>query len=112
MAGLRAYTRWEQTGAVMSAETAGETGESRCWCCGQTIPEGALVHLSDHPEVGICINCAHWLRRRARDYQATVLRQRLRGTAESIRREVMARSWHERPVTGPALRWINQHSPW
>ena len=40
------------------------------------------------------------------------LRQRLRGAAESIRREVMARGWHEHPVTGPALRWINRHLPW
>jgi hypothetical protein len=81
-------------------------------CCGHTTSQGALVHLGDHPEVGICINCVHWLRRRARDYQATVLRQRLRGAAESICREVMARGWHERPVNGPALRWINQHLPW
>jgi hypothetical protein len=24
----------------------------------------------------------------------------------------MARGWHNRPVIGPALRWINQHLPW
>jgi hypothetical protein len=95
MAVLPAYSRREQTGAAMSAETA--VGESRCWCCGQTIPEGALVHLCDHPEVGMCINCVHWLRRRARDYQATVLRQRLRGAAESIRREDMARGLARAP---------------
>jgi hypothetical protein len=40
------------------------------------------------------------------------MRQRLRGAAESARREVMARGWHTRPVIGPLLRWINQRLPW
>src|SRR2546430_13609473 len=73
----------------MSAETQtakGQTDESRCWCCGQPRPEDALVHLGNHPEVGICVSCVHFLRRRARDRQATVVRQTLRGAAESVRR--------------------------
>jgi hypothetical protein len=41
-----------------------------------------------------------------------VLRGRLRGTADSIRGQVMSRGWHERPVVGPALKWINRHAPW
>jgi hypothetical protein len=24
----------------------------------------------------------------------------------------MSRGWHERPVIGPALLWINRHVPW
>jgi hypothetical protein len=99
----------------MSAETqtaVGQTGESRCWCCGQIRSEGALVHLGSHPEVGICINCVHFLRRRARDRQATVVGQRLRAAAEAIRGGVMARGWHQRPVTGPALQWLDRHLPW
>jgi hypothetical protein len=99
----------------MSAETqpaAGGTGESDCWCCGRITPGDALVHLGNHPEVGICVNCVHFLGRQARDYQATVIRRRLRGIAESIRGEVMARGWHEHPLTGPVLRWINRHLPW
>jgi hypothetical protein len=97
----------------MTAKTqaaVGEIGESGCWCCGRITDQDALVHLGNHPEVGICINCVRFLGRR--DYQATVMRQRLRGAAESIRGEVMARGWHERPVIGPALRWVNQHLPW
>ncbi len=94
-------------------ETAvSETGESRCWCCGQTAPEEALVRLGNHPEVGLCVKCVRFLGRRARDYQASVMRKRLRGTADSIRGEIMARGWHERPVIGPALMWINRHVPW
>ena len=90
----------------------GEIGDSGCWCCGRITDQDALVYLGNHPEVGICINCVRFLGRRARDYQATVMRQRLRSAAESIRGEVMARGWHERPVIGPALRWVNQHLPW
>ena len=72
----------------------------------------ALIHLGNHPEVGVCVSCVHFLGRRARDYQATVMRQRLRSAAESIRAKVMARGWHEHPTFGSALRWINRHSPW
>jgi hypothetical protein len=69
------------------------------------------VHLGSHPEVGICISCVHFLRRRAMDKQATVMRRRC-GTAESVRGQVMARGWHQRPVIGPALQWLNRHLPW
>src|SRR5215471_13618285 len=102
-------------GAVMSAEAQteiGQTGESTCWCCGQVRAEDALVHLGDHPEVGICINCVHFLRRRALDREARMLRQRLRRAADSVRADVMAHGWHERPVIGSALRWLNRHLPW
>src|SRR5215472_17236738 len=99
----------------MSAETqtaVGEIDQSKCWCCGQYNSDDALVHLGDHPEVGICVSCVHYLLRRARDRKAAVMRQRLRGAAESIRGQVMARGWHQRPVIGPALRWANRHMPW
>jgi hypothetical protein len=99
----------------MSAQievTAAEAARSTCWCCGRPATEDALIHLGRHPEVGICVNCVHFLGRRARDHQATVMRQQLRSTAESIRAKVMARGWHEHPTFGPALRWINRHVPW
>jgi hypothetical protein len=32
--------------------------------------------------------------------------------ALGLTREVMARGWHEHPVSGPPLRWINRHPPW
>jgi hypothetical protein len=40
------------------------------------------------------------------------VRQTLRGAAESIRGQVMARGLHQRPVIGPALQWLNRHLPW
>jgi hypothetical protein len=99
----------------MSAQTdpaTAETSESSCWCCGRITAEEALVRLGNHPEVGVCIGCVRFLGRRARDYQASVVRKHLRGAAESIRGEVMSRGWHERPVIGPVLLWINRHVPW
>jgi hypothetical protein len=99
----------------MSAEpepAAGETGESECWCCGRITSPAALVHLGKHPEVGVCVSCVRFLGRRARDYQASQMRIRLRGAAESIRGQVMSRGWHERRLIGPVLRWINRHAPW
>jgi hypothetical protein len=97
----------------MSAEARTGVGESSaCWCCGTITAEEALVRLGNHPEVGLCVGCVRFLGRRARDYQASVMRGRLRAAADSVRGEVMSRGWHERPVIGPALMWINRHVPW
>lgn len=57
----------------MSAQTqvpVAKATEGACWCCGRVTAEDALVRPGNHPEVGICINCVHFLGRRARDYQA------------------------------------------
>ena len=99
----------------MSAENRTATVQasgSRCWCCGKIRSEDSLVRLGSHPEVGVCIDCVQFLRRRAGDRQATVMRQTLRGAAESVRGQVIQRGWHQRPVVGPALRWLDRHSPW
>jgi hypothetical protein len=99
----------------MSAETLtaeSQADESRCWCCGKPRSQDALVRPGTHPEVGIRISCVHFLRRRARDKQATVMRQTLRGAAESVRGQVMARGWHQQPVVGPALQWLSRRLPW
>jgi len=47
----------------MSANRAGaqdaDTSPSQCWCCGTTEEPTRLVHLGNHPEVGLCVRCAH-----------------------------------------------------
>jgi hypothetical protein len=90
----------------------GATARDACWCCGKVTAGDAMVHLGDHPEVGICVNCVPFLARRARDLQATQARRRLRAIAGSVRGAVMSRGWHERPVIGPLLLWLNRRSPW
>ncbi|AEH10796.1 MULTISPECIES: hypothetical protein [Protofrankia] len=47
--------------------TESDAAEPRvCWCCGGTYPEPGLVRLGSHPEVGICLPCAHYLHQQAR----------------------------------------------
>lgn len=94
------------------SQAADEAAQASCWCCGRATAQNSLVHLGNHPEVGVCVNCTRFLSRRARDLQATAVRMRLRKAAEGIRRDVMARDLHNRPVIGPVLRWVNQRSPW
>ncbi len=111
IAGNSVDCRW-QTGAAMSSQAETAVGKSACRCCGQMTDEDALVHLDTHPEVGICVRCVRFLSRRAGDYQPSARRRQLRGAAESIRGQVTSRGWHERPVIGPVLLWLNRHVPW
>lgn len=37
-----------------------------CWCCGDRTVRGSLLHLSEHPEVGVCFRCVKDLARRKR----------------------------------------------
>jgi hypothetical protein len=37
-----------------------------CWCCG-TRPVAGLLHLSEHPEVGVCFRCVTYLHKRKRE---------------------------------------------
>src|SRR5260370_34590732 len=103
-------------GVAMSADARTASGGTEqtapCWCCGRAAAEEAMVRLHDHPEVGVCVGCVRFLDRKARDLQASQLRHQLRKAADSIRGQIMSRGWHERPVVGPALIWVNRHLPW
>jgi hypothetical protein len=86
----------------------------KCWCCNGVYPEAELVRLGSHPEVGVCLRCAHFLHRQARG-RADSLRPspaaRLRGHLRSARRVVMRRRWHQKPIIGRPLRWLGRHLP-
>jgi hypothetical protein len=78
--------------------TSGTQGQSpadpQCWCCGSKYPEPDLVHLGQHPEVAICLRCAHWLRRRAtarHDEQHHTLAGQLRGVLQAARDQIINR---------------------
>jgi len=104
----------------MSTDTPADTAntnpadpeEPGCWCCDGHYPEGDLVRLGAHPEVGVCADCAHFLDRRARAAHATPLTRRLHASGDRIRDAVLARHWHEHPRIGPPLKWLNRHLPW
>jgi hypothetical protein len=106
----------------MSVETAVEDQEAAaaCWCCGRDLSAdgaggtSAFVRLGNHPEVTVCLNCAHFLHHRARQREdelrpsaAANMRGRLRG----IRETVIRHDLHRKPVIGPALRWLGRHTP-
>jgi hypothetical protein len=44
------------------AAAAGEFHDrAGCWCCGELQAPQRLLHLGNHPEVGICLGWAHFL---------------------------------------------------
>lgn len=60
---MTAATSTESTPA--DAESVGAGGGAECWCCGHDYSAERLVHLGSHPEVGVCLRCAHFLHRQA-----------------------------------------------
>ena len=36
-----------------------EDGSVHCWCCGTIDAPDRMVNLGDHPEVHLCLGCAH-----------------------------------------------------
>jgi hypothetical protein len=99
----------------MTSETEKQSSsEPRCWCCGSAYPETDLVHLGQHPEVGVCFGCAHSLHRRAiarRDEQHHTTAGQLRGALQAARDHVIDRGWHKRGYLGALLRRIDRHLP-
>lgn len=87
---------------------------TRCWCCGEQRPESEVVRLGQHPEVGVCLGCARWLQRRAvqrYDKQHPSAAARLRAGIHVVRGGVIRKGWHQRPVVGAVLRWIDRYLP-
>jgi hypothetical protein len=76
--------------------------------------QGPNVRLGNHPEVAVCLRCAHWLSRRAREVED---RSRSgpgvawRNVVRRVRAEVMRRGWQGRPFIGGPLRWLGRRLP-
>ncbi|WP_235079221.1 hypothetical protein [Amycolatopsis orientalis] len=88
--------------------------EAGCWCCGGAFPEAELVRLGSHPEVGVCLRCARWLRRRAVqrfDERHPSPAALVRGGIQSVRAAVIRNGWHRRAAVGAVLRWIDRRLP-
>ena len=73
-----------------------------------------MVNLGDHPEVHLCLGCAHFVHHRARELEdatkegpAAFVRNRFR----SLRALVIRRRWHQNRFTGPTLRWLDRYLP-
>jgi len=89
-------------------------GRASCWCCGQEQPETAVVRLGNHPEVAVCLRCAHFLHQQARgreDAQRTSPAARARDGLRAARRFVVRRGWHQKAGIGRHLRWMGRYLP-
>jgi hypothetical protein len=89
-------------------------GQARCWCCGAIDDQAKLVHLGDHPEVTICIRCAHSASKWAseiQDQSRTGFAASARNTFRRARKTVVRRSWHHNKLIGRPLRWLGKHTP-
>ncbi len=95
-------------------ETGDWDGGVRCWCCAELQPAEDVVHLGNHPEVAVCLECAHVLHQRARaveDARHPSAASRARDGLRAVRRLVIAQRWHEKPGVGPVLRWLGARLP-
>ncbi|MGH7743623.1 MAG: hypothetical protein ACREQ5_02210 [Candidatus Dormibacteria bacterium] len=84
-----------------------------CWCCARPYPDEQLTRLGEHPEVGVCLGCAVFLKRRAtaRSDALHPPASRVRGAIHSVRSAVIHRGWHERGPLGALLRRIDRYLP-
>ena len=90
------------------------SGGVTCWCCGQRRPADDVVRLGNHPEVAVCLSCAHFVHQRARareDERSRSPAARVRDGLRAARELVLRRRWHERPLIGPVLRWLGTRLP-
>jgi hypothetical protein len=98
--------------ALPAIEESG--GLVSCWCCGQGLPEGSVVHLGNHSEVAVCLRCAHFLHKEARgreDAVRTSPAARGRDGLRAARRYVVRRGWHQKAGIGRHLRWLGRYLP-
>jgi hypothetical protein len=99
----------------MTAQAAQDpSGELDCWCCGRPQSPEDVVHLGVHPEVSVCLGCAHFLHQRARareDALRPTPASRVRDVVRAARGQVVARRWHESRLIGPGLRRLGRWLP-
>lgn len=73
-----------------------------------------MVHLGNHPEVHLCLQCAHYVHQQAWQIEDQGKRgpgARLRDTLRNQRSVVIRRGWHHNRFLGGTLRWLGRHIP-
>ncbi|HEU5042955.1 MAG TPA: hypothetical protein VFT75_02350 [Nocardioidaceae bacterium] len=100
--------------ATRAAVEDEELGQSQCWCCGAIEEPAKLVHLGNHPEVAVCIRCAHSLSKWAweiEDQSRTGPAVRARDGIRRLRKTVIQHGWHHNKIIGRGLRWLGRFTP-
>jgi hypothetical protein len=91
-----------------------EHGRSQCWCCGMVEDPAELVHLGNHPEVTVCIRCAHSISKWAweiEDQSRTGLAVQARDRFRRLRKSVVQHGWQHDRFIGRPLRWLGKYLP-
>ena len=73
-----------------------------------------MVYLGNHPEVAVCVRCAHSLSKWAgevEDRDNHGIGARARGAFRAVRKSVVRRGWHNSPLIGRRLRRLGRHLP-
>ncbi|MGH3471986.1 MAG: hypothetical protein ACRDPG_08065 [Nocardioidaceae bacterium] len=93
---------------------SGGDGLTQCWCCSSRETRERMVALGNHPEVVVCVRCAHSLSKWAWEIEDRGKRSpgsRARDGFRSVRKHVVSRGWHQSRWVGPPLRWLGRHLP-
>jgi hypothetical protein len=99
---------------VSTAIDMHDDGNVPCWCCDTIGAADRMVHLGSHPEVHLCLRCAHFVHQQAWQIEdegkrgpAALARDGFR----NLRAEVMRRGWHQNRIIGGKLRWLGKYLP-
>jgi len=83
-----------------------DEGNVECWCCDTIDAPDRMVNLSNHPEVHLCLQCAHYVHQQAwviedegKRGPAALIRDRFR----NLRAGVIRRGWHQNRFIGGKL---------
>ena len=100
--------------AVRTAIQDGDATRFECWCCGAIEDRSRFVHLGNHPEVLLCVRCAHSVSKWAweiEDQAKTGPLVMVRDGFRAARRGVIRRGWQHSRVFGGPIRWIGRRLP-
>lgn len=100
--------------SVITAIDSHDKGEVECWCCATSDVPERMVQLGNHPEVHLCLRCAHYVHQQAWQIEDEGKRGPgafVRDKFRNLRAEVMRRGWHHNRFIGGRLRWLGKYVP-
>ena len=111
---LGAHTEFMSAGPEITAVDLSDDGSVPCWCCDGIDAPARMVHLGNHPEVHLCLRCAHFVHQQAwkiEDKGKQGPAAHVRDQFRNVRAEVMRRGWHQNRFIGGKLRWLGKYLP-
>lgn len=100
--------------SINTAVDLHDDGNVQCWCCDTRDARERMVQLGNHPEVHLCLRCAHFVHQQAweiEDEGTRGLGPLARDHFRNLRAEVLRRGWHHNRFIGGRLRWLGKYLP-